>query len=101
VKPAARTTPNANHASDILAFSSFPIPADRMHQRPAPGIGNPLVAAMLWLMIGLLVSVGALLFVAAGVARHIWLQRTELRKGTRGGNKSNDSADDADSELEL
>jgi hypothetical protein len=66
-----------------------------------PGIGNPLAAAMLWLMIGLLVSVGALLFVAAGVARHIWLQRAELRKGTRGGNKSNDSADDADSELEL
>lgn len=56
---------------------------------------------MLWLMIGLLVSVGALLFAAAGAARHIWLRRAELRKGTRGGNKSNDSADDADSELEL
>ena len=56
---------------------------------------------MRWLMIALLVSVVALLLAAAGVARHIWLQRSELRKGTRGGNKSNDSADEADSELEL
>ena len=30
---------------------------------------------MRWLMIGLLVSLGALLFAAAGLARHIWLQR--------------------------
>jgi len=34
---------------------------------------------MRWLMIGLLVSLGALLFAAAGVARHIWLQHTKLR----------------------
>jgi hypothetical protein len=34
---------------------------------------------MRWLMIGLLVSLGALLFAAAGVARHIWLQRAKLR----------------------
>jgi hypothetical protein len=33
---------------------------------------------MRWLMIGLLVSLGALLFAAAGVARHIWLQRRKL-----------------------
>ncbi len=30
---------------------------------------------MRWLMIALLVSLGALLFAAAGVARHIWLHR--------------------------
>lgn len=30
---------------------------------------------MRWLMIGLLVSLGALLLAAAGMARHIWLQR--------------------------
>lgn len=33
---------------------------------------------MRWLMIGLLVSLGALLFAAAGAARHIWLHRTKL-----------------------
>jgi uncharacterized iron-regulated membrane protein len=30
-------------------------------------------------MIGLLVSLGTLLFAAAGLARHIWLQRRKLR----------------------
>jgi hypothetical protein len=35
---------------------------------------------MRWLMIGLLVSVGALLFAAAGVARHIWLHRTQSHR---------------------
>jgi hypothetical protein len=30
---------------------------------------------MRWLMIGLIVSLGALLVMAAGVARHIWLHR--------------------------
>lgn len=30
---------------------------------------------MRWLMIALLVSLGALLFAAAGVARHVWLHR--------------------------
>ena len=34
-------------------------------------------APMRWLMIGLLVSLGALLFAAGGVARHVWLQRRE------------------------
>ncbi len=37
-------------------------------------------APMRWLMIGLLVSLGALLFAAAGVARHIWLQRRLHRR---------------------
>jgi hypothetical protein len=34
---------------------------------------------MRWLVIVLLVSLGALLFAAAGVARHIWLHRSRLR----------------------
>jgi len=33
---------------------------------------------MRWLVIGLLVSVGALLLVAGGVARHVWRQRRLL-----------------------
>jgi hypothetical protein len=35
---------------------------------------------MRWLMVGLLVSVGALLVAVAGVARHILLQRATLRR---------------------
>jgi hypothetical protein len=35
---------------------------------------------MRWLMIGLLVSLLALLLAAAGVARHILLQRASLRR---------------------
>jgi hypothetical protein len=35
---------------------------------------------MRWLMIALLVSLGALLLAAAGVARHILLQRKNLRR---------------------
>jgi hypothetical protein len=34
---------------------------------------------MFWLMIGLLVSLGALLFAAGAVARHILVRRAELR----------------------
>jgi hypothetical protein len=34
---------------------------------------------MLWLMIGLLVSLGALLFAAGAVARHILVRRAEFR----------------------
>ncbi len=34
------------------------------------------------LMIGLLVSLGALLFATAGVARHIFLQRRQLQRET-------------------
>jgi len=36
---------------------------------------------MRWLLIVLLVSLGALLFAAAGLARHIWLQRARPRRG--------------------
>jgi hypothetical protein len=35
---------------------------------------------MRWLMIGFLVSLGALLIAAAGMARHIWMQRAKLRR---------------------
>jgi uncharacterized protein YneF (UPF0154 family) len=35
---------------------------------------------MRWLMIGLLVSLAVLLFAAGGVAYHILLQRTKLRR---------------------
>jgi uncharacterized membrane protein len=34
---------------------------------------------MRWLLIVLLVSLGALLIAAAGVARHIWLQRSKTK----------------------
>jgi hypothetical protein len=37
-------------------------------------------AVMRWLIIALLVSLGALLFAAAGMARHIWVQRAKLRR---------------------
>jgi hypothetical protein len=39
---------------------------------------------MRWLMIGLLVSVGALLLAAAGVARHILLHRTRVQHAPSG-----------------
>jgi hypothetical protein len=60
---------------------------------------------MRWLMIGLLVSLGGLLFVAAGVARHIWLRRGRLQsKPPDGKNLSAgpvvDPVDDIDLELE-
>jgi hypothetical protein len=34
---------------------------------------------MRWLLIGLLVSLGALLYAAGALARHIWLHRKKLR----------------------
>ena len=51
---------------------------------------------MRWLMIGLLASLGALLLVAGAVARHIWLQRKELRSGARAPR----DAQNADAEIE-
>jgi uncharacterized iron-regulated membrane protein len=35
---------------------------------------------MRWLIIALLVSLGGLLLAAAGVARHVWLQRKRLKQ---------------------
>jgi hypothetical protein len=40
---------------------------------------------MRWLMIGLLVSIAAMLLAAAGVARHIWLQRARLQSNPDAG----------------
>jgi hypothetical protein len=37
---------------------------------------------MRWLMIALLISLGGLLLAAAGVARHIWRQRSLLKRQT-------------------
>lgn len=34
---------------------------------------------MRWLLIALLVSLGGLLLAAAGVVRHVWVQRKRLR----------------------
>jgi hypothetical protein len=46
----------------------------------AAGMGKTLLfGAMRWLMIALLVSVVAMLVAVAGLARHIWLQRAQLR----------------------
>lgn len=60
---------------------------------------------MRWLMIGLLVSLVALLVAAAGVARHIWLEhRADARKpvNAAGAGKvlAPDGAEDADLEIE-
>jgi hypothetical protein len=43
---------------------------------------------MRWLMIALLVSVGALLLAAAGVARHIWIHRDRLQSNPQAGSGS-------------
>ena len=56
---------------------------------------------MRWLMIALLVSLGALLLAAAGVARHIWLQRSQLSSepvvsASRPNDPNLDPADEAD-----
>jgi hypothetical protein len=40
---------------------------------------------MRWLMIAFLVSLGALLLAAAGVARHIWMQRSRLHSNPDAG----------------
>jgi hypothetical protein len=52
---------------------------------------------MRWLMIGLLVSLGALLLAVAGVARHIWLQRSQLSsEPIVSASHPHDPADEAD-----
>jgi hypothetical protein len=57
---------------------------------------------MRWLLICLFVSVGALLLAAVGVARHIWLKRTdEPRGGQFEAGLTLDAAEDADVELEM
>jgi hypothetical protein len=63
---------------------------------------------MRWLMIGFLVSLAALLVAAAGVARHIWLQRARLHSNPSAGPAPNkgaraafNPADEIDQEIEL
>jgi hypothetical protein len=52
---------------------------------------------MRWLMISLFVSVGALLLAAAGVARHIWLERSQLAsEPVVSPSQPHDPADEAD-----
>jgi hypothetical protein len=59
---------------------------------------------MRWLMIALLVSLGGLLFVAASVARHIWVRRSTLSVKTPGAQPAKgvaiDPVEDIDLELE-
>jgi len=50
---------------------------------------------MRWLMIGFLVSLAALLVAAAGVARHIWLQRARLHSNPGAGPARNKAANAA------
>jgi len=71
----------------------------------AASIGKPLFAAMRWLMMVFLVSLGVLLFAAAGVAHHIWLQRAKLRRKPPAGagpalDPARDPAEETDQELE-
>lgn len=51
---------------------------------------------MRWLMIAFLLSLGALLFAAAGMARHIWLQRAKLRSRP---SQALEAAEESDIEL--
>jgi hypothetical protein len=55
---------------------------------------------MRWLMIALLVSLVALLLAAAGVARHIWLQRSRLQSNPEAGPTRKNAADPALDSLE-
>jgi hypothetical protein len=57
---------------------------------------------MRWLIIALLVSLGGLLLAAAGMARHILLQRAKLRrKSPLGAGKTIAPAEETDLESEL
>jgi hypothetical protein len=69
----------------------------------AATIGRFCLVAMRWMMIALLVSLAALLLAAAGVARHIWLQRSRLRSNSGAGpdlNKGIKSAADTVDEID-
>ena len=68
---------------------------------------TPTFIAMRWLMIGLIVSLVALLSAVAGVARHICIQRDKLRRETGAGKASSttpgqviDPAEDMEHDLE-
>ena len=56
---------------------------------------------MRWLMLCLLVSLGALLIAAAGAARHIWLRRAQfIRQRRAKPGPMLDPAEEAENELE-
>jgi cytochrome c biogenesis protein ResB len=55
-----------------------------------------------WLMIGLLVSVVGLLTAAIGMARHIWVRRSQERRNLgRHAEQEAERAEEAESEVEL
>ncbi len=57
---------------------------------------------MRWLMIGLLVSVVGLLTAAIGMARHIWVRRSQERRDLAGhAEQETGMAEEAESEVEL
>jgi hypothetical protein len=63
---------------------------------------------MRWMMIAFLVSLAALLLAAAGLARHIWLQRARLRSNPgaapaadKARNAAFDPVEEIDHEIEL
>ena len=51
---------------------------------------------MRWLLIGLLISVGALLYVAVAATRHVWRQRHAQAGRTTDQGTGQDSADTAE-----
>ena len=57
---------------------------------------------MRWLMIALLVSLGALLIAAAGMARHIWRSRAQFRSRSSTGSQTPlEAGDEVEAESEL
>jgi hypothetical protein len=67
------------------------------HIRKVYGLLSLMGPPMRLLLVSLLISVGALLVVAAGTARHIWLQRAKLRRMPAA---AFESAEEYDLELE-
>ncbi|MGA2169538.1 MAG: hypothetical protein ABSG62_15110 [Terracidiphilus sp.] len=108
IVPSPRLKPASLRPSGILAYSGSRIAANRAkHQHGHIIWITAPFFAMRWLMIGLLVSLGALLFAAGALARHIWLQRASLRSNPDAGpvlhlvtNAAVDPVEEADQELE-
>jgi hypothetical protein len=61
-------------AKHTVSVSFYPA---KWRSKPSDILG--WFATMRWLMIGLLVSLGAMLFAVGAAARHIWLHRKKLR----------------------
>ncbi len=98
------TVPCRLTQSDILTLGGVLIPAFHATRRQGcnlNGIGRQR-ALMRWLMIVLLVSLAGLLAAALGVARHIWVQRSQqhLEPGTKPELEA-EMAEEAESEVEL